>query len=106
MPSLGKGDWAFTCRIVGKNISRLEWMFVDYVLRLSRSDRSYDKGVPCEGVQVWPTRRYPPPMFRLDASFVAGFKQAVKDYGLDRIEGIRTGRVPTRFLTMLAEQCM
>lgn len=99
------GDWILTCRIKNNKIDLLEWTFADHVVRLPRTDRAYDKDWPCEAVQVWPSRRYPSPPFRLDKRFTAGFKEAVKEYGIDRIENMRNGRPSPRLIELMAEYC-
>ncbi len=96
------GDWILCLRRRRASVTELKWMYADFSVRVPRSDeRAYDRAYPYELVQVWPLRRYEPPPFTLDAGFRAAFKKAAAEYGLDRLDALKSPRPPARLLEMI-----
>jgi len=101
-----RSDWILTCRITGKRISRVQWMFADFVVRVPKSDPTYDKEWLCEIIQVWPLGRYAAPPFRLGREFVTGFRKAVKEFGVERVEAMRSGQPPVKLVDLMCKHCV
>ena len=96
------GDWVLMFRMSDGKVKKIEWLFVDHIVQLSRSERGhYSSQYPCELVQVWPPRRYPPPPFRLDAGFKAALRRAVNDFS-DEDEQMTRIRPTTKLINRIA----
>jgi hypothetical protein len=75
-------------------------MYVDFVVNVDRTDRkAYDKTYPVQAVQANPS---PPPPFVINQAFRAGFKKAVKAYGIEHVKMIDSLRPPQRLLDLIA----
>lgn len=62
-------------------------MFVDYGVRVLRSDKNaYDAKNPYQVVQVWPMRRYPAAPFKTDNEFREAFRRAANKLGVVKLE--------------------
>jgi len=98
----GQGDWLLCSRLPAG--VRADWMYVDFVVRVPRSDRrAYDASAPYHAVQVNAPSRYPYPPFRLDRGFREALKKAVKEVGAKSLENARSLRPSARFLRILSE---
>jgi hypothetical protein len=99
------GNWILCLRRRGDAAAALEWMYVNFSVRVPRSDkRAYDRSYPYELVQVWPLRRYEPPPFSLDAGFRSAFRKAAGEYGLDKLGALKSPRPPAKLLGMIYER--
>jgi hypothetical protein len=105
------GDWIMLFRLRKNSLSRLIWVPADEVLRVPRRDRAYDAECPYEILQIWPSKRYPPPPFRLERRFKAAFAAALRQFGTERMRehyGVHAGSTnkaapPARFVKLLAD---
>ena len=93
-------DWILCFRI-REHPSRLEWMFADYIVRVPRSEKVYNRDYPYEVVQIWPISRYPAPPFRIDKRFRRMFSKAVCEFGLSRIKKLKSLRPPSRLVDLI-----
>jgi hypothetical protein len=78
-------------------VTNLEWMNVDFVVKVRKSEPAFDKEFPFQAVQANVPKAYRPP-FRITNSFRQAFKKAVKAYGWKRIERIRSTKPPKELL--------
>lgn len=83
------GDWTLSFRLNRRGATAATWMFVDYVVNLSASEKRHSS-YPCEAVQVWPPNRYPERPFQIDSRFRTAFSSAVKEYGVDKLRNSRS----------------
>jgi hypothetical protein len=87
------GDWILNFRLLPTSVALIRWMCVDHVVPVPKSDKNYDRQYPCEVIQAWPLKRYPPPPFRNDQKFRNALKRAVKTFGYGRLrndDGVKT----------------
>jgi hypothetical protein len=86
------------------NGTDLNWMHVDFIIRVSPSDKAaFVKGYPFQAVQPNEPRKYPPPPFKLDPAFRSAFKIAIKDFGAEQIESIESLHPPKKLLNLIAK---
>jgi hypothetical protein len=102
---LRKSDWLLTFRFNSNQISQVGWMFVDHVIRMRRQDEGYSKECPCEAFQVWPHGRYTSPPFRVDRRLSDGFKKAAREFGVERLEVMKSGKPPKRLIELMKKYC-
>ena len=77
-------DWILTVRIVGSKLSELEWLRVQYVVRVSKGDKvAYDKEYPYQAVQAVKCR---PTLAPFDLSSRAEVHAALKRLVLGKPE--------------------
>ncbi len=81
-----KGEWILTFTLMGLSASQLNWMFVDRIVRLSPSDKSYNRDFPYEVVQVHSREYYPAPPFDTDKQFRYALSTAIREYPKSHIE--------------------
>lgn len=99
------GDWILCFRKRGNAVTGVKWMYANFSVRVPRSDKkAYDRFYPYELVQVLPLRRYEPPPFRLDAEFRSAFREAVREYGLHKLEALKGPRPPAKLLQMIYDR--
>lgn len=81
----------------GKRARLFNWVHVDRIVKIGKTDQEYDKDVPCQAVQFFPPKSYPPPPFELDKTFRAAFEKAVRLVGYKKSKG-RTSTRPSKQL--------
>lgn len=98
-----KGDWIL--RFNGSSLSKIDWMFVQFVNKIPEDDPVFDGKNPYEAVQVTKISRLSEEPFNLnDSAFKTALKFAVSQYGLDKIEKAKSLKPPPQFLKILAQE--
>jgi hypothetical protein len=97
---LGRKDWVLTYK--SPTGTELEWMYVDFVIKVSRSDkRAYDSTYPYQAIQAFGSARYPNPPFLITPAFRGAFRRTVKSYGPDKLTSMSTCQPPKAFMRRL-----
>lgn len=98
-------DWVLTFRVTRKGAVSPKWIFVDFVVKVSRKDKkAYYADFPCQAIQVWTTRHYPPPPFVITREFRAALCKASVAFGVERMQAMRSTRPQARLLKMIAKR--
>lgn len=98
-----RGDWILTF-MLKKSPTDLEWMFADYVVKVSKSDKAFTQEYPCQVVQVWRKKSYPVPPFNVSRKrFQKAFSEAVHRFGTSRIEKLKSCKPPKRLIDLIYE---
>lgn len=79
-----KNDWILTFYLKKQSPRRINWLAVDYITPIPKSDSAYEREYPYQAVQVWPTNRYPSPPFRIDKRFRSALAIALNGIGKDK----------------------
>jgi hypothetical protein len=96
-------DCALTFRLDENGASQIEWLHVDHIVKVARNDkRHYDADNPFQAIQVHPDKTYQPPPFSITPSFRTAFRNACKNYGIDKIRDRRSMNPPNKLLNMIA----
>lgn len=94
-------DWILSFMLRGDSASEFNWVFVDYIARLSKTEKA-SSTYGEQAVQVAQKSRYPIPPFFIDREFKTAFNRAMKAYGGDeRIKNMRSAKPPERFLRLI-----
>jgi hypothetical protein len=82
-----KNDWILNFDATKSRPTSIRWMAVDYIVHVSKSDKkAYIYGYPYQAIQVWSTRYYSEPPFRIDSQFRSAFSKAVRKFGIDELK--------------------
>lgn len=85
-----------------KTGKQAEWLHVSFVKRVSPQDKgAYARSHPFQAVQVHPNRLCPSPPFRLDRDSRQAIALAVRDFGSNSIERLRSSKLPPRLRSLL-----
>lgn len=96
------GDWILAFEL-GKKKLRPYWRYVDFVVKVDPDDRAYSADYPLQAVQVHQAKRYPSPPFEVHSTrFRAALTTAVKEYGENWLDELRSLLPPKRFVDLLA----
>jgi hypothetical protein len=68
-----RGDWLLQFELPGG--TSLEWLYVDFVIQLPRSDKFFEKEWPLEAVQANRPNSYSRPPFKIDQEFRIAFRR-------------------------------
>lgn len=101
---LGKGEWVLHFHEQATDMCLMSWMYVDFVARIGPKENLFSKDFPCQAIQVWSLRQYPPPPFALTKAFRNAFRTAVRRYGVKRLRRFRWTRPPVRLLDLIARE--
>lgn len=100
-----KGDWLLTFAESERGIKSLQWLYVDFLVKVSpRDKRYYDKACPYHAVQVNSPSKYPTPPFSITPQFRSALGAAVRKYTGERILNARTDIPGRRFLRIVEEK--
>lgn len=102
-----ESDCVLTFRLTKRDtsISSLDWMYVDRIVPVNRSDKgAYYKDYPYQAIQAWTARHYSPPAFIITTSFGEAFREAILDYGVKKIRNLRSTRPPRKLLDMIEQR--
>lgn len=96
-------DWILTFNL--KKVPRnLDWMYVNFTVDISPSDRTYSQALPCQLVQLAPSNRYGPPPFSLrDHQFRLAFIRACRDFTPDKLLKMKKTQFPDEFIELIKE---
>lgn len=89
------GDWILNFKLKRRSPSQHKWMFVDRILPMPRSDKAYDPELPCELVQLYPSKTYSGLPFRIDKRFRRAFSKA------SRICTLKSNRPSSRLVVLI-----
>jgi len=96
-----RDDWFLCFKTTNKGIKRIEWMYVDFVVPVEPDEKNaYEKEYPFQAIQVHKLSQYPLPPFHISKEFTKAFKNAVKEYGIEKIENSLTLRVSKKLLAL------
>lgn len=99
-------SWLLCFKVDGKRVTRLSWLFVNFVLRVPSSDRhAFEKDYPLQAVQVRPHRENPEPPFELTAAFRTAFADAVGQFGIERMQRLPEAKPPKNLLEHVYRLC-
>lgn len=100
-----RSDWLFTFIEGKRGAASIEWMYVDFVVRVgSKERRYYFPGFGYHAVQVHLPSKYPPPPFEITPRFRKAFAAAVKRYTVERMLDAKTSRPPVALLRSVEEE--
>lgn len=98
-----KYDWVLTF-MLKKFPAELEWMCVDFVVKVPRSDKAFMRECPYQAVQVWRKKIYPVPPFSVSGKrFRNAFSKAVSRFGSSRLKRLKSCRPPKRLVDLIHE---
>ncbi len=82
-----KHDWLLTFQAPEGRVKTVRWLFVDFVVPVSRSDRAaLPKDCRFQAVQVLGNRDCLIPPFKITPAFRTAFAKAVRKFGLEEID--------------------
>ena len=55
----------------------IEWLYVNYIVKIHRNEKAYDRNFPRQIIQVWPLSKYESPPFNPDKKFGQAFSKAI-----------------------------
>ena len=97
-------EWLLCFEITDNGLRGLEWMYVDFVVSVGRTERdSYEREYPYQAVQVHRLRFYPKPPFDITREFRSAFKKAAKRYGIEKIQSSSKLKPKVELLEYTAE---
>lgn len=83
-------DMLLCFRIVDNNINSFEWMYVDFVVKVPKNDKAYEKDYSCQAVQVYESKRYIKECpFAITEEFKKAFVKAAREYGINKIKCLK-----------------
>jgi hypothetical protein len=92
-------DWILCIRTRGNSVTRLEWMYTDFVLKFQSAKRAAKGGrSPCEAVQVRTAKHYPAPPFALSPDLKSAFDTVLK---APRLIGLTDSKVTQPSATLI-----
>ena len=95
-------DYILTFYSQGESISNIEWMYVYFRVKVSRSDkRAYSYGYPYQAVQVSTPKYCPPPPFVASGEFKRAFRRALRAYGLRKLTDRDVTKPPARLVDLI-----
>ncbi len=99
-----KTDWLLSFVFTDRGISCIEWIYVDFVVKITRKEKGYYfKDWPYHAVQVHSSAHRPLPPFRLNRAFTNALCKAIKKYTPERIMNASSDLPTNRFLSYIAE---
>ncbi len=85
-----EGDWILSFKLI-RLPRQLQWISVDDVVSVPKSDKAYEKEYPYQVVQTHPNNCYPQPPFRINnKKFMKAFSNAVQKFGVDKVKKVIT----------------
>ncbi len=94
-----KGDWVILFKINKNNKPyEFQWMYVDFVVKVSRDDEVYDEENPYQYVQVWSISRYERPPFTNDKKFMIALGKVINNKKLNLRKKIEKMSQPSKTL--------
>ena len=99
---LNKGEWILYFYEKATDMSLMSWMYVDFIAKINPKEEMFSKDCPCQAIQVWSLRHYPPPPFTITKAFRAAFKAAIRAYGIKHLRRFCWTRPPEQLLEMIA----
>jgi hypothetical protein len=100
-----KHDWVLSFRLTKTGAIEPSWIFVELLEKVSQNDKSvYDDDNPYQAIQVWPPKHYTSPPFAITKNFRTALRQASVDFGVSRIERLRSVRPPSALLAMIEKR--
>lgn len=96
-------EWLLCFKIRNNRISKLEWMYVDFIVPVDETDEeAYEEEYPFQAIQVHELNQYPLPPFTITKEFESSFTIAVNKFGTDKIETSPSLNVPEEILKEVA----
>ena len=95
-------DWVLMFRLPG--VTSLDWMHVDFVVKVHKSEADFDKDFHFRAVQANRPKAYRPP-FKITNDIRQAFKRSVKAYGQKRNEQIRSASRRRSFCAKSYGEC-
>ena len=93
--TLSAGEWVLAYEIKGKRIGLIDWMYVDFVVRVERTDRrAFESDFAAQAVQVFGPAKCPEAPFELTRPFRTAFRVAIEEYGIAKLRSARSLAVP------------
>jgi hypothetical protein len=92
-------DWVLTYR--ENKPWEVEWLYVNYIVKIHRDEKAYDREIPRQIVQVWPLSKYPRPPFRADKKFGRAFHNAISQFSDSEKEEMDACQPPKRLLSLI-----
>lgn len=99
-----RGDWILQYDRSGKGgkLTNFEWMFVQFVERVSSKDKAYMKAEPYQAVEATRSSHLCEP-FHANKAFERAFKKAVDKYGPAKLHDREKMTVPPSLIEHIAE---
>lgn len=93
-----EGDWLLQFHLGKKGVTKIQWMYVDFVVPINVNEPSYDPDYCYQAVQVNELSKYPSPPFRVSTkAFREAFLSTVAKYGEKTILS-ESGAMPSKRL--------
>jgi len=97
-----EGQWLLHFKLSPTSATKIQWMYSDHVIRVSRSDKkAYDPEYPYQVVQVRSPKHYPTPPFHIDGRFRSALSAAVRQMGEEYIDRLVTLRPSEKLLASI-----
>lgn len=101
--SYRREDWVLSFRLSSKKPTVITWQPVDFVAKIPRSDRTYDRSHPFEAVQLWSLNKYPPPPFKIDKHFRNALTKAIEEFGVDKFKAAEPSNPSKHLIELIRE---
>ena len=95
-------DWVLTYR--EEHPLEIEWLYVNYVVKIHRNEKAYDRDYPRQIVQVWPLNKYPRPPFKANKKFSKAFSEAISQFSYSEKEEMDGGLPPKKLLRLIRKR--
>lgn len=94
-----KGDWILYFMFEINSIRTINWLFVDYIVPVSKTDPVYYHRYPYQAVQINVPKHYPIPSFVIDKAFRKSFRKAISEFGgVEEIQKLKSVNLPKKFV--------
>jgi hypothetical protein len=99
------GDWVLTFRMTSRSVTQIRWLYVHFVVPVSKAEKAiYEADYPFQAIQAVPLRACPEPPFALSKAFKSAFRQAVAEFGIDRLGEMGDLEVPKAVMSSLRKR--
>lgn len=95
-----EGEWILSFKLL-ETPGKIKWLFAHYVVKVKRKEKGYVSEYPAQAVQALPLSSYPLYPFRLGKKFRKAFRMAIKDFGPDKIQELKSSRPPDRLKKLI-----
>lgn len=82
-----------------ERVKKIGWQFVNFVVPVAASDKAaYEKKWPFQAIQVHALKKCPSPPFQITDKFRKAFREAVIDWGIEKLTEKHSLQVPDKLL--------
>ena len=100
-----ESDWLLCFKITSQNkIVKIEWMYINFVVAMTRSEKAFDPDYPFQAIQVHSLSKYSAPPFELTQRFKKAFVNLALEYGIKKIMNQQDLNPNSKFLSNLVHK--